>query len=209
MANAASPISEDSYNRCRAIADERARLLCFENLTAPPPQPSPAPDSPDAGKSKPNLLPDSDFQSRPSSAPVAGKWRLVHTPAPRASQERKDIVSIMTTAELSGSDIDFAGLDLRCADPDFEVLVFLISPLPPQARPDVTINGKKLSGEALSPGTAIRLPREASELARERWPSLPSLSIQVENEGTKVQGIISLEGFSTALQTLVETCAAR
>ena len=43
MANAAGPISEDAYDRCRAISDDKARLHCFENLTAQPPQAAPSP----------------------------------------------------------------------------------------------------------------------------------------------------------------------
>jgi hypothetical protein len=213
IANAAGPISEGNYNRCRAISDDRARLLCFENLTSPHPQktPSPVPVVPHGAEGTPDIPPGSISGSPPdsSSIPVAGKWRLVRTPDPRAGREGKDIVSIMATAELSGSDIDFAGLNLRCADPDFEVLIFLLSPLQPHARPAIVINGKKFHGNVVSPGTAILLPREASDLAREQWRSFPNLSIEVEDDGTKSHGLISLEGFNTALQTLVGTCSTR
>ncbi len=115
----------------------------------------------------------------------------------------------MATAELSDSDVDLAGLDLRCGELDLEVLVFLLSPLRPQARLEITINGKKLSGNVISPGTAILLPKEASDLAREQWPSLPNLSVEVQNETAKIHGVISLEGFNIALQRLVETCSTR
>ena len=215
MANAAGPISEDSYDRCRAISDDRARLLCFENLTSPGPQntPSPGPVVPHGAEKTPDNPPGSLSGSQPgpgpSSIPVAGKWRLVRTPDPRAGREGKDIVSIMATAELSGSDIDFAGLNLRCADPDFEVLVFLLSPLRPQAQPAIAINGEKFHGNVVSPGTAILLPREVSDLAREQWRSFPKLSVEVEDDGTKTHGLISLEGFNTALQTLVGNCSTR
>ena len=161
MANAAGMLNEDNYNRCRAISDEKARLLCFENLTSPQQAPSPGPAAPNGAEGKPDIAPGSisDSKAGPSSTPVGGKWRLVRTPDPRAGRERKDIVSIMTTAELSDSDIDLAGLDLRCGDPDFQVLVFLLSPLRPQAQPKVTINDKKFSGSVISPGTAIQLPK--------------------------------------------------
>ena len=207
VANAASPISEDGYNRCRAIPDEKARLLCFESLTSPQASPSPVPEEPKDSKDYPGTTLGSQFGT--SSSPIAGKWHLVRTPDPRSGRERENIISIMTTAELAGSDIDFAGLDLRCADSGFEVLIFLLSPLRPQERPDITINGQKLSGSVVSPGTAIQLPKEASDLAREQWRSLPGLSVQIENGGAKIHGVISLEGFPTALQTLIETCAKR
>lgn len=216
MANAAGPISEDAYDHCRAISDDKARLHCFENLTAQPPQTAPLPpqvapfDSPKIPDvPQGSTLPlDSIFgsQTGPSSLPIAGKWRLVRVPNPR---ERQDVVSIMATAELSGSDIDFAGLNLRCVDQDFEILVFLIRPLPPRARPTISMNGQTFQGSVVSPGTAVLLPRAASVLAKEQWPSLPSLSIDIEDDGTKTHGVVSLEGFGTALQTLVATCMTR
>jgi len=213
MANAAGPISEDNYNRCQAISDDAARLHCFENLTSPHPQnpPSPVPVVPQGAEKIPDIPPGSLFgsQTGPSSIPVAGKWRLLRTPDPRAGREGKDVVSIMATAELSESDIDFAGLNLRCADSDFEVFIFLLTPLRPQAQPAIVINGKRFQGHVVSPGTAILLPKEASDLAREQWRSFPNLSVEVEDDGTKTHGLISLEGFNTALQALVGTCSTR
>jgi hypothetical protein len=213
IANAAGLISEENYNRCRAISDDTARLLCFEKLTSPDAQntPSPVPVVPHGAEKTPDNPPGSisGSQPGPSSIPVAGKWRLVRTPDPRPGREGKDIVSIMATAELSGSDIDFAGLNLRCTDADFEVLVFLLSPLQPQAQPAIAINGEKFHGNVVSPGTAILLPREASDLAREKWRSFPNLSVEVEDDGTKTHGLISLEGFNTALQALVGNCSTR
>jgi hypothetical protein len=115
----------------------------------------------------------------------------------------------MATAELAGSDIDFAGLNFRCADPDFEVLIFLLTPLRPQARPAIAINGKSFHGNVVFPGTAILLPRETSDLARGQWRSFPNLSVEVEDDGTKTHGLVSLEGFNTALQTLMGACSTR
>jgi hypothetical protein len=210
VANTADAISENAFNRCRAIPDDVARLHCFESLTSQAPQTVPprpeiapfgslnGPDSPQGSTF--------GFQTAPSSRPIAGKWRLFRTPNPRDGQ---DVISIMATAELSGSDLDFAGLNLRCADPDFEILVFLIHPLPPRARPAISINGKTFQGSVVSPGTSILLPKTASVLAKEQWQSLPSLSIDVEDDGTKTRGLVSLEGFDTALQTLVGTCLTR
>jgi hypothetical protein len=148
----------------------------------------------------------SGSQPTSSSLPASGKWRLVRTPTHRDGEV---VFSIMATAEISGSDIDFAGLDLRCAEPEFEILVFLISPLPPRARPIITMNDKKFQGSVVSPGTAILLPKEATALATGQWQSLPSLSIKVENDGTATRGLVSLDGFDTALKTLVSTCLAR
>ena len=214
MANAAGPISEDAYDRCRAISDDIARLHCFEDLPSQQPQAAPSPPQVAPFGSPSDVPQDLTFpldsisgpQTGLSSLPIAGKWRLVRIPNPR---ERHDVVSIMATAELSGSDIDFAGLNLRCVDQDFEILVFLIRPLQPRARPAISINGRTFQGSVVSPGTAILLPRAASVLAKEQWPSLPSLSIEIEDAGTKTHGLVSLDGFGTALQTLVATCITR
>jgi hypothetical protein len=209
MAYAAGPINEDSFNRCRAISDDRARLLCFENLTSPPPQkaPSPLADMPDGAENTPDIpLGAISGSQGPSSIPVAGKWRLVRIPDPRAERKGKDVVSLMAPAELSGSDIDFAGLSIRCAGRDFKILIFLISPLQPQARPTIAVNGKQFQGSVVAPGTAILLPKEASDLTRQQWRTFPNLSIEVEEAGTKTRGLVSLEGFDTALQRLMETC---
>jgi hypothetical protein len=208
-ARAAEPISQDAYDRCRAIPDDQARLHCFEGLTSPPlqntpPSVLPAPigplETPDAPE-----LPGFAAPAGPPSQAVAGKWRLVHTPNP---VEKRDVVSIMATAELE-SDVDFAGLNLRCAGPDFEVLVFLIPPLPPRAQPTVAINGKTFQGAVVSPGTAILLPKAASILAKEQWRSLQNLSIDVEAEREKTHGVVSLEGFDKALQSLTTSCLTR
>jgi hypothetical protein len=209
IANAEGPISADAYDRCRAISDEKARLHCFEGLSLPRPPtvPSPAPaQTVPLGSEKNPDLPQDLLLGSPaasSSVPIAGKWRLVRTPNPRDGQS---VVSIMTTAELSGSDVDFAGLNLRCAEQDFEILVFLIRPFPPRAQPAVTFNGKTFQGNVVSPGTAILLPRTASTLAKEQWQSLPNLAIDVDDAGTKTHGLVSLNGFATALQTLATAC---
>jgi hypothetical protein len=210
MAIAAETISEDAFNRCRAISDGAARLNCFENLTSQAPQivHSSTQNAPLGAQKIPDIPQGLifDSQSTPFSRPIAGKWRLVRTPNP---QDGQNVISIMATAELSSSDLDFAGLNLRCADQDFEILVFLIRPLSPRARPAISINGKTFQGSVVSPGTAILLPRAASALAKEQWQSLPSLSIDIEDDGIKIHGLVSLASFNTALQTLVGTCLAR
>jgi hypothetical protein len=210
MVGAAETISQEANDRCRAIPDDQARLRCFEGLTpqspqpAPPDGPPPAPIGPQEAPEAPQI-PGLAAPTGPPSQPIAGKWRLVRTPSPA---ERREVISIMATGELADSDVDFAGLNLRCAEPDFEVLVFLIPPLPPHAQPAVAINGTTFQGTVVSPGTAILLPKAASSLAKQ-WRSLPTLSIDVEAEGTKTHGVVSLEGFDKALQSLTTSCLAR
>jgi hypothetical protein len=202
--------SENDLSRCRALTDDAAKLRCFESLTPQTPQMEPA--RPGIAPSGRQNLPDnseslmSGAQPAASSLPVAGKWRLVRT---ATRQGGEGAISIMTTADISGSDIDFAGLNLRCAEPQFEILVFLIRPLPPRARPFITMGGKKFQGSVVSPGTAILLPKEAADLATGQWQTLPSLSIKIENDGATIRGLVSLDGFDTALKTLVSACLAQ
>lgn len=202
MAERTQAASENGLTRCRTLSDDTAKLRCFESLTLQPSQNGPA--RPQIAPADPK--PFSNNSENSSSHPIGGKWRLVRTPTHRDGEE---VVSIMATAEISGSDIDFAGLNLRCADPDFEILVFLIRPLPPQAQPVITVNGKTFEGSVVSPGTAIRLPKEAADLATGQWQTLPNLSIKVENDGTTTRGLISLDGFDVALKTLISACLAR
>lgn len=208
IAAAAAPVNHDAYESCRTIADDKARLACFENLVQPQTAPAPAEAAPFGSQTMPHTPEDSttDSQPVPTSVPIAGKWRLVRTPTP---QKGRYVVSIMATAELSGSDADFAGLDLRCENQDFEILAFLIRPLQPGARPAISMNGKTFGGSVVSPGTAILLPSEATVLVKEHWQLLPSASIDIDDDGTKIHGLVSLDGFNTALQTLSDNCSKR
>src|SRR5262249_16560991 len=66
----------------------------------------------------------------------AGTWRLVRTPNPRGGP---DAVSIMQTADAARSDIDLAGLTLRCSDTGFDVIVVFLKPFPPRTHPKVKL----------------------------------------------------------------------
>ena len=67
--------------------------------------------------------------------PASG-WHLVRTANPRGGP---DAVSISHTADISRSDLDLAGLMLRCGEKSVEVMIVVVTPLSPRARPDVTI----------------------------------------------------------------------
>ncbi len=114
----------------------------------------------------------------------------------------------MHTAELAHSDPNFAGLVIRCSDNGPEVLLVFVRPLPPRARPKVTVAGTTYEGSVVSPSAEVLLAG-ASGAAQTRWPSLSSLSIEVtENEAT-TKGVVSLEGLDQALGTLNASCLAR
>ena len=74
----------------------------------------------------------------------------------------------MQTADLSRSDIGLAGLILRCSDASFEVLIVLLKPLQPRARPQVKLvmrgSTAAFTATVIPPGTALALPNEAAAL---------------------------------------------
>jgi hypothetical protein len=186
---AASAPAPSDISRCRAIADPGDRFRCYESLTPPvSPEPSPA-TPPDTG-----------------GAQNIGKWRLVRTPAP---SNGKEAISITRPGELSGSDPDFAGLMIRCADSDIEVLVILISAMSLRAHPRVSINGQLFESTVAPPGSAILLPKNVVMAARERWPSLATLDLAVDNEGLITKGRVDLTGLQDALNALNAACASR
>ena len=176
----------DPLERCRSISDQLARLRCFEEATSPPKQ-----------------------GARPDSSAL-GTWRLVRTPNPRGGT---DAVSIMQTADLSRSDVGLAGLILRCSERSFEVLIVLVEPAQPRARPQVkiTTSGSSVAFAAtvVSPGAALVLPEEATALFNGPWRSARELALEVKDGDKTIRGIIALEGLVPALALLMSNCPAR
>jgi hypothetical protein len=181
--------SPTDISQCRAIEDPAARLRCYERL---------APAEPGTPGSPP--------LSSPPASQYVGKWRLVRTPNPEGS---KDAIAITRPAELSGSDPDFAGLMIRCADIDIEVLLVLIHPLPLRAHPRVSINGSKFESSVAPPGLAVLLPREVALAARQGWQSLQTLNFEIEERGTVTKGLVVLDDLDKALAALLSSCALR
>lgn len=149
-------------------------------------------------------------QSAVPAPTSGGTWRLVRTPNPRGGP---DAVSIMQTADAARSDIDLAGLALRCSDTGFDVLVVFLKPFPPRTHPKVklTTGGATVQLEAtvIPPGAAISLPAEAAMLLKGSGQSSSELAIEVEDDGNATRGIISLVGLGPALSLLTANCPSR
>ncbi len=178
---------DGSLEHCRAVTDDAARLRCYEAATKP----------------STNAIPQ-------TLGPGAGTWRLVRTRNPGGGQEA---VSIMQTADITKSDIDLAGMMLRCGESGVEVLLVLVRPLPPRAHPKVTVSaaGKRaeLNATVVPPGAAILLPKEASTLASGPWQAAPELAVQIdarESELNTVRGVVPLTGLGVALSGLRANC---
>jgi hypothetical protein len=178
------PAPEGGFEHCRTITNDAERLRCYEAATAK--------------------------RSDPAGANVAGTWRLVRTPNPATGESA---ISIMQTADISRSDLDLAGLMVRCAEATTEVLVVLVRPLPPRAQPKVTVAAAghtvELTASVVAPGLMLLLPPQANALAAGAWQAAPDLTITVADESAPIRGVIPLGGLGTALRELRANCLAR
>ena len=162
-----------------------------------------------AASCDPNTGKAGGAEQRPSSE-LTGGWHLVRTSNPRGDA---DAISIMHTADTSRSDLDLAGLMIRCSSNGrAEVVVVLIQPFPLRARPHVALGkpGNEIQLEATvgPPGTAVVLPTDATTLVRESWQALNDLFIRVDN-GHTIRGVVVLSGLQAAFNKLVASCPAR
>jgi hypothetical protein len=185
--------STTDFEHCRAIADDAARLRCFESATAKP---------------------------RTNSAtrtlgPEAGTWRLVRTPNPSGGQ---DAVSIMQTADTTRSDFNLAGLALRCQDGGVEVLIVLVGALSLRAHPKVAVSagGESMDFTAtvVPPGASLLLPKTATELASGLWTATSEMTVQIETGQTDsapgpIRGVVPLKGLGSALPSLLAICSTQ
>src|SRR4051812_10711693 len=136
-------------------------------------------------------------------------WKFARTQGPK---EGDSFASISKTAETMQSDVEFAGLIVRCAPKGkIDVLVALIRPFPPRSRPRVTIAspaGGTLAIEAsmAAAGAAVLLPDEVSAFASGKWQATPSLSIIVKESDSEIKGVVALNGLREAYNSLLANC---
>lgn len=134
-------------------------------------------------------------------------WRLVRTPNPTGG---RDAVSIMRTADLSGSDLEFAGIMLRCNRTATEVLIVLLRALPAQTQTGVAIEAgtitTRFTAGVVSPGVLLLLPPEASALASGPWQTAAKLAITIDGGDGPIHGAITTAGLSGAMQKLQANC---
>jgi len=139
----------------------------------------------------------------------ANGWRLIHTANPRGGP---DAVSISHTADIGRSDLDFAGIMVRCGEKMPEFIIVAITPFPPRAHPEVTIGaaGKewRFDARVLPPGAELLLPSEAMDLANGRWQSAHELAVKVASPTQSFSGVVAIDGLAQALANLISTCPA-
>lgn len=140
----------------------------------------------------------------PSTSELKGGWHLVRTPNPRGGP---DAVSIMHTADTSRSDLDLAGLMIRCGRNHAEAIVVLLRAFSLNARPTVVLgepgNETRLEAKVVPPGTAIELPIEAENLAAR---TSTDLDVRIEAAGSTIRGVVPVSGLRRALTVLKLQC---
>jgi|RhiMethySRZTD1v2_1073278.scaffolds.fasta_scaffold1184765_1 hypothetical protein len=151
---------------------------------------------------------------RPVEAPAAdtrggamGGWRLLRTPNPQGGREA---ISMSHTADMTRSDLDLAGMMLKCGQHGPEIVIVALTPLPPRAGPEVTISalGKewRFAASVVPPGAELLLPGDATHLAAGPWQSAHELSVRVRSKEQSFAGIIPIDGLAAALATLSANC---
>ena len=139
---------------------------------------------------------------------LSGGWYLLRSPNPRGGP---DAVSVSHTANSSRSDVDLAGLMLRCGEHGAtEFVVVVVTPFAPHMQPDVFIyaNGKqwRFNAEVVPPGAELLLPADAAILAAGPWQLTHELEVQVRSPQQSFGGVVSTDGMADALATLRANC---
>jgi hypothetical protein len=151
--------------------------------------------------------PDTGGAERARNPESMGGWHLVRTRNPYGGA---DAISIMHTADTSRSDLDLAGLMIRCAERGTEAVIVLIQPFPPRARPHVVLGkpGNEIQFEATiaSPGTSILITGDVATLVSSSWRAESDLFIRIEDGGTTIRGVVALTGLQTAFKALATSC---
>src|SRR5450759_1219805 len=127
----------------------------------------------------------------PPSSELTGGWHFVRTRNPYGGA---DAISIMHTADTSRSDLELAGLMIRCSRSGTEVVVVLLRAFSLRARPHVLFGklGHETQFEATvtPPGTAVLVPGDATTLINGPWQTQGDLFIQVIDGQTTVAGVV-------------------
>ena len=141
---------------------------------------------------------------RPPSSELAAGWHFVRTRNPHGGA---DAISIMHTADTSRSDLDLAGLMVRCSESGAEVVIVFLRTLPLRARPHVVFgkpgNETQFEATVAPPGTAVLLPRDASDLVSGSWQVVSDLFIRIDDGNTTVRGVVALAGLQAAFKVLL------
>lgn len=141
------------------------------------------------------------------SSALIGAWKLVRTPNPRGGPEA---VSVMHTADTSRSDLELAGLMIRCNSGRSELAIVLLRAFPLRAHPQVFLgpSGHETRFDATisPPGTAVVLPGDPKAVIGSAWAAESDLFIRVIDGPTRVSGVVPIAGLKSAFTLLMSNC---
>jgi hypothetical protein len=181
------PSSNGAPENCPIIKDSASRMHCYERFGLNVAQ---------AGA--------------PGGVHADDAWRLVRTPDPTGG---RDAVSITRTADVSKSDLEFAGLMLRCWERSVEALIVVVRAFPPRAHPTVKLaagsSSVELTASVVPPDVLLLLPSDATALATGPWQAATELSITIEDQRGTIRGVVSIAGLGSALALLRSNCPAQ
>jgi hypothetical protein len=145
-----------------------------------------------------------------SHSKLSDGWYLVRTTSPLGGP---DAISIMRTADPSRSDLDLAGLTIRCSSGGPEALIITLRPFSFGARP-IIVFGKsgheaRFRATVAPPSTAVLVPMDATKLVTVSRQTPNDLFVRIEDSKYKLRGVISLAGLQSALKVLMENCPAQ
>ncbi|HEV2154445.1 hypothetical protein [Bradyrhizobium sp.] len=162
-----------------------------------------AQDCPNCG----NPLAQSQFSQ---STTLADGWRLVKSRNPGGGGE---IVSVMHAVDTAKSDVGLAGMSLRCGAIGPEVILILLDPVQSAGHPVVTLKAGSIKTQfeasVLQDGRAILLPVAATAVSNAAKRGATEVSITIDTQPQKINGVVPLAGLSSALTSLSVHCSGK
>ncbi|MBW7971546.1 hypothetical protein [Bradyrhizobium sp. BR 10289] len=148
--------------------------------------------------------------ARTQTTMLSDGWRLVKT---RDTTSNAEIVSVMHVADISKSDINLAGLSLRCGQDGLQAVLILLQPLPRASRPSVVMKAEaktfEVEAAVVQGGEALLLPGLESKLANGAWQAAGELSVEIAASPSPIQGVIPIRGLAGALRSLPPNCLTK
>ncbi|MCK1396168.1 hypothetical protein [Bradyrhizobium sp. 1] len=148
--------------------------------------------------------------ARTQTTMLGDGWQLAET---RDSSSNAEIISIMHVADISKSDINLAGLSLRCGQNGLDAVLILLEPLRRASHPTVVVktDTKRSEFEAavIQGGEALLLSGLASNLTNSAWQTASELSIEIAASPNPIKGIVPIRGLAVALRSLPTNCLTK
>jgi hypothetical protein len=117
--------------------------------------------------------------------------------------------AVSQTAELDGSDPDFAGMMIRCREGKLETIFVVLNPLAPRTTARVRLQSQggleELDGSPIPTGAGISIPVDPLVDLQSRWRG-GKLEVALSAEGSDIHGVINLDGLIGPLMQLNAKC---